>query len=190
MEEAMRKSTMMGAVLAAALTAAAGAALAQPMMGEGAMRGQGAGMDFSTFDLDGDGRVTAEEIEAYRAGRFAELDADGDGQVSRQEFMDFAAARATERAGTMFDRFDVDGDGLLSRDAVEARWGSHMDAARMIERLDADGDGAISEEEFTQMRQGWRQRMGERMEGRDGMRHRGDRDRPMMGHGFGRRNDG
>jgi Ca2+-binding EF-hand superfamily protein len=178
----MKRTTMIGAGLAALLATTAGVALAQGAqdgMMQG-MRGDGPMAMFEEFDADGNGSVTAAEIEAHRAARFAELDADGNGQVSRQEFMDHAAARAGERAGTMFDRLDADGDGTLSRDAIEARGGPGPDAARMIERFDADGDGAISETELAEVRD----RFMERREGRGGDRM--GRWAGREGHGMGR----
>ena len=193
----MKRTTMTGAALAALLAATGGVALAQSM-GEGMMRddgmmqgrglrGDGPMAGFAQFDIDGDGKVTVAEIEAFRASRFAELDADGDGQVSRQEFMDHAAAQAGERSGAMFDRLDVDGDGTLSRDAIEARRGSGPDAERLLQRFDADGDGAVTEEELAEARERWM----ERREGRsERMEHRDGRDGHMMG-GHGRwRHDG
>jgi uncharacterized membrane protein len=178
----MKRTTMIGAGLAALLATTAGVALAQGAqdgMMQG-MRGDGPMAMFGEFDTDGNGSVTAAEIEAHRAARFAELDADGNGQVSRQEFMDHAAARAGERAGTMFDRLDADGDGTLSRDAIEARRGPGPDAARMIERFDADGDGAVSAEEMADARDRWMDRRAGR--GGDRMDRWGGRD----GHGLGR----
>jgi Ca2+-binding EF-hand superfamily protein len=137
-------------------------------------RGQGPRMDFATMDANSDGSITIEDIEALRAQRFAALDADGNGSVSRQEFMDHAAGRAGDRAGTMFDRLDSDGDGVLSRDAIEARRGDGPDAGRMISRFDTDGDGAVSQEEFdaakTKMRDRAEMRK-DRMGGHDGKRH-------------------
>ena len=182
----MKRTTRIGAGRAALLATAGGVALAQGArdgMMQG-MRGEGPMAMFEEFDADGDGSVTAAEIEAHRVARFAELDADGNGQISRQEFMDHAAARAGERAGTMFDRLDADGDGTLSRDAIEARRGPGPDAARMIERFDADGDGAVSETELAEARG----RFMERREGRGGdrMERSGDRDGHGMGdHGMG-----
>ncbi len=43
----------------------------------------------------------------------------------------------------MFERFDTDGDGLVTRAEIEAT----RDAR--FEDLDADGDGSVTEEEFT-----------------------------------------
>lgn len=189
----MKRTTMIGAAVAALLVAAAGGTLAQTagqgmmdghdMMPGMGMRGEGPMMDFAQFDADGNGSITAAEIEAFRAARFAALDADGSGQVSRQEFMDHAAAQAGERAGTMFDRLDADGDGTLSRDAIEAARGSGPDADRMIGRFDADGDGAVSEEEMAEVRDRWIERREERGGGR--MERSGGRDGHMMG-GHGR----
>ena len=175
----MKRTTMIGAGLAALLVTAAGMALAQSGPGMmGGMRDGGPMAGFAQFDADGDGRVTVAEVEASRAARFAALDSDGNGQVSRQEYMDHAAAQAGERAGTMFDRLDADGDGTLSRDAIEARRGSGPDAARMIARFDADGDGAVTEAELAQARE----RFMERREGRGGERmgRHGDGDHRMM----------
>ena len=196
----MNRTTMMGAALAALVAVTGGVALAQSgegmMRGEGMMQGQGGTMErgprgdgpmaaFERFDADGDGRVTAAEVEAFRTARFAEFDADGDGQVSRQEFMDHAAARAGERAGGMFDRLDADGDGILSRDALEARRGSWPGGERMIERFDADGDGAVTQEEIAGFREEMRGRFSDRM----GRHERGER-RMMDGWRGGRHNDG
>jgi Ca2+-binding EF-hand superfamily protein len=183
----MKRTTMIGAALAALLATTAGVTLAQtaaetaPPAPEAAapaddMPGRGPMAMFAEMDANGDGSVTVEEVDAFRTARFAALDADGNGTVSRQEFMDQAAARAAERAGTMFDRLDADGDGTLTRDVIEARRGPGPDAEMLIERFDTDGDGAVSEEEIAVVQE----RMMERHEGR------GDR----MGHGGGRHGGG
>jgi multidrug efflux pump subunit AcrA (membrane-fusion protein) len=66
----------------------------QPGMGRGGQAGGGrGGFDpariFSTLDTDGDGVLSAEELQAIpadRRGRMTAADADGDGEVSREEF--------------------------------------------------------------------------------------------------------
>lgn len=102
--------------------------------------------EFSDIDANGDGEVTAAEIDAYRDGRFAEIDTNGDGQVDRAEFLAHASGRAEERAGRMFDRLDSDGDGALPRDLIAMRGGPG--AEQILRRMDADASGGISEAEF------------------------------------------
>ena len=126
---------------------------------------------FDRFDADGDGLVTAEEIEAARDARFAEIDADGDGSVSQEEFVAHAGARASDRAVRMFERLDADGDGMLSRDAIEAQ-GRRGPGERMISRLDSDGDGAVSAEEFEEGRDRMAERRGMHGDKHGGKGHR------------------
>lgn len=138
------------ALLIAALLA--GAASAQG--------GRGA-VDFSTLDVSGDGLLTVEDFETRQAERFAEMDANSDGSVDAEEFAAFAGAQAGERAAKMFERLDADGDGVVSRDALEARGGDRGPRLeRMINRFDADGDGALSEAEFDTARAEMRDRRG------------------------------
>ena len=133
-------------LIVSALVALNGVATVAMADGRGQMR---AGLDFETLDTNGDGSITASDLEAAGDARFAELDADGNGQVSEEEFVARSMALAAERAATMFERLDADGDGALSRDVLEARSGRGSGMAeRMIQRADADGDGAVSQEEF------------------------------------------
>lgn len=118
---------------------------------------------FADFDANGDGEVTAGEIDAFREGRFAEIDTNGDGQVDRDEFLAHATARAEERAAAMFDRLDSDGDGLLPRDLIALRAGPGAD--RILDRLDADDSGGISEAEFDRARERREARRDSRGEG-------------------------
>ena len=108
----------------------------------------GEGMTFETLDVDGSGEITIADIDALRTQRFAEADTNGDGSISEAEFVAKAQADAGERAALMFARLDADdGDGTLSRDAVESRMGRGI-SDRMISRADSDGSGGVSAEEF------------------------------------------
>ncbi len=152
----MKTKIMMTAVLAA-LVATAGAAQAQNHRER---------PDFATLDLDGNGALTLEELQAQGQARFASMDTNGDGAVSAEELIAAANSRAADRAATMIARMDENGDGLLQAEEMQARRGGDR-AARMFDRVDADSDGSISQAEFdTAM-----DRMGER-------------------HGKGMRNDG
>ncbi len=146
------KHTIYGACALVIVTSLAGAASAQDRRGA---------MDFSDLDVTGDGIVTEEDITARRAERFAEMDANSDGQVDAEEFAAFSSARAAERAATLFERLDADGDGLVSRDALEARGGGR-NIGRMIRRFDEDGDGGLNEAEFETAKARVLDRMGER----------------------------
>ncbi|MEM7445600.1 MAG: EF-hand domain-containing protein [Pseudomonadota bacterium] len=103
-------------------------------------------MIMERFDADGDGQITVEEVEAYRAARFEAADTNGDGVIDEAEFQAAAEARAmervAERAGEMFARIDEDGDGQLTQDDVSGREG------RLFEHADENGDGILTEDEL------------------------------------------
>ncbi|MEL7026781.1 MAG: EF-hand domain-containing protein [Pseudomonadota bacterium] len=146
----MKKWTY-GAVALVSVAVVSGAAFAQANRGS---------VEFSDLDASGDGILTVEDFEARQDARFAEMDANGDGSVDAAEFAAFAAAQASERAAERFDRLDADGDGLLSRDVLEARQSRGRGIERMIERFDTDGDGGLSEAEFDTAREEMRDRRG------------------------------
>ncbi|NAZ37203.1 EF-hand domain-containing protein [Rubellimicrobium sp. CFH 75288] len=101
------------------------------------------------YDLDGDGRITREEIEARKAERFAEADADGDGGLSPEELVALEDIIRDEirraRAAATIERFDDNGDGLLQFEEIEERTPR---LAPIFDRLDRDGDGGISQDEL------------------------------------------
>lgn len=120
--------------------------------------------DFATLDLNGDGALSMEELQAQGEARFAAVDTDGDGTLSAAELSAVANERAAERTAKMIERLDENGDGALQFEEMPARDGDR--AERMFERVDADEDGAISQEEFDTAKE-----------------RRGDRDGGRRGHG-------
>ncbi len=131
---------------------------------------------FATVDGDGDGLVSAAEFAAvdhrealggHRHGRrfhgrhghgdhdgerdtdgiFAAGDRDGDGALSKAEFDALPEAARMLRRQRIFERLDVDADGLLTLDELGAR------LAR-LEALDVNGDGQVSRDELPRRR--WR----------------------------------
>ena len=103
---------------------------------------------FVEMDLNGDGVVTRDELETAQDARFAEADADGSGTLTEAEFVAAAVERARARAAQAFARLDADGDGMLSRDAVEAQHRHGRGLDRIFERVDANGDDQVTTEEF------------------------------------------
>jgi len=94
---------------------------------------------FDAIDTNHDGRLSAEELRAWRRNArtqrktkgpskfdeyFARADADGDGALSRSE-----AAKGMPRIAGKFDRIDTNGDGKITRDELRA-WLSARRGAR------------------------------------------------------------
>ena len=111
---------------------------------------------FEELDVNGDGKLTQEELDARSAARFSERDTDGNGALSREELLARAQEGAERRVDRILKRLDANEDGALSpEELAQARRGG---GNRFFARVDADDDGAISKEEFEQMAQ----RRGER----------------------------
>ena len=134
------KLTLLAATLGA--TALAGAAYAFPG-GKGGMTPP----SFEEMDANGDGVVTADELEALGASQFAALDTDGNGVISAEELtammQERAAGRMAKGVERMIEKMDQDGDGALSADEMPG-----PDMSKMLGHVDSDGDGAISADEF------------------------------------------
>jgi Ca2+-binding EF-hand superfamily protein len=96
---------------------------------------------FKTFDADGNGEVTKDEIkarhEAFRDARKAVRDAADADKGKAREALQAAGPFMLPGAGRMFDRADTDKNGTLSEAEVLAS------AATIFERRDSNKDGAI-----------------------------------------------
>lgn len=140
---------------------------ATSVLAEGRMHPRPEPISFESLDTNGDGGITMEEMQAHRMDRFNEGDANGDGVLDRDEMLAGAMKRAEARVDGMIERFDKDGDGMIS--AEEMPQPPKDRAERMFNRVDANDDGAISEEEFAQMQERMKERHG------DGHMKRGDK---------------
>lgn len=175
-----RNLTLSAAALAAMLGATLSTTALADRGGPGPMgMGPEPMLDFAEVDTNSDGKITPEELDAYRAARTAALDADKDGKISAAEMQAQIEARMKTRAAGMAARMvemrDTDGDGLLS--AAELAEPPMPGMAGMIfDRADADKDGAVTQAELDAMRD----RMAERMQGRGHGRDHGE------GSGWGR----
>lgn len=93
----MKRQILMVALLSG-LVMAAGAASAEEHRGERP--------DFATLDLNGDGALSLEELQAQGDARFADADANGDGGLSAEELFAAAESRGADRAARMIERFE------------------------------------------------------------------------------------
>lgn len=152
--------------------------------GDGERGPRGAGMEkmFEQIDADKDGKITKDEMDAFRAARFAAVDTDSDGKLSQEELGAARDARRLERQQQMVERLDQNDDGLLSAEELAAA-GPKRGPEAMFDRLDADNDGALTLEEMQQARGGMRdggKRHSDGKRGEHGKRgHHGG-----QGHGF------
>lgn len=158
-----KRTTLTGlTVIAVALAGLSTAAVGQQRPGNGPMGPQGGAAFeriFAEIDADNDGRITKEEVEAWKAAQPKVEDTNGDGKISAEELaaprIAEATKRAQERAARMVAELDTDGDGLLSAAELaqrpmggpEGREGKGPDLTRIFDRLDADKDGAVTREE-------------------------------------------
>ncbi len=140
--------------------------------GAGAMDAEGPAHIVRLLDSDQDGRLSRDEL-AELSNKFDHFDQDGNGQLDAREITHiFGSSRGPQRIEAMrdaprrgspaqtrkkgdgpgkgrnpqavFDRFDADQDGFISKDEAPERMQQHFD------RIDQDGDGKASPDELKQ----------------------------------------
>jgi len=93
---------------------------------------------FETFDLNGDGSLTQEEIDTARAQQLSGADTDGDGALSIAEYETLWLEAMRERMVDAYQRHDADGDGSVTAEEFNARFDG------LVERMDRNDDGALN----------------------------------------------
>lgn len=114
------------------------------------------------YDADGDGKITQEEVDQWRAARLRAFDTDGDDRLSIEEYEQLWLDAMRERMVDMFQRHDDDGDGRVTVEEFGER------TKRMVMMRDRNDDGVLDAED-----------------GKRPMRGRGMGDGPMGGRGMG-----
>lgn len=133
-------------------------------------------LDFSTFDVDGDGFITASEVKQtlmHDSGTemtdaeidvmFRVADVDEDGVVNYDDFLKVRTRKYSPIIPTeaeirsSFEKFDVDGNGFITaselkqsmHDLVKGKNDAEIDA--MVRDADLDVDGQVSYDEYSKM---------------------------------------
>ena len=102
-----------------------------------------AGMRFDRLDADQSGDVTFEEFSAALQSRIGDADKDHDGKMTVGEIASEIERMRTERmAKRIVERFDTDGDGMLTSAEIESR------EKKMFALLDRNDDGKVVKDEM------------------------------------------
>lgn len=138
----MKHTGFIVAVVASSIALTAGAAMAQKPGGM-----HRAPISFEQTDQDGNGEISKEEFAARHKARFDEADANSDGSLDREEMLLQGQKRIEERVDALIERFDENGDGVLSQDEMPKPRDSKR-ADKFFDRIDKDENGSISKAEY------------------------------------------
>ena len=92
----------------------------------------------SEADANGDRELTQDEVDQFIAGQLTRADADTDGAVSLDEFQVIYLERTRPLMVDAFQALDEDGDGTVTSGELSDRFGT------VVERMDRNGDGVLS----------------------------------------------
>ncbi|GKV38630.1 hypothetical protein SLEP1_g55523 [Rubroshorea leprosula] len=127
---------------------------------------------FKTYDKNGDGKISFDELKEIHAAlgwnqsaeevrkAMAEMDKDGDGFIDQEEFIAFnkeSSSNENQELKQAFDMYDLDGDGVITANELHSvlrKLGGKCtlsDCKKMISQVDKNGDGKVNFEEFKKM---------------------------------------
>lgn len=92
-------------------------------------------------DANGDGAVTQDEIDTFRASLVEDADVSGDGNLSLDEFQAIHMELMRERMVDMFQRLDADGDGAVTQAEMDDHFGN------IVARMDRNDDGQLDRDD-------------------------------------------
>ena len=100
-------------------------------------------MRFDRLDSDQSGDITFEEFSAALKSRIGDADKDHDGKMTVAEIASEIERMRTERmARRIVERFDIDGDGMLTAAEIDSR------QKKMFALLDRNDDGKVVKDEM------------------------------------------
>lgn len=130
------------------------AALAIPsavVMAKGGFYHHGDSAGFlNKFDTNADGVLTIDEMPDHRAKKFGHMDMDGDGAVTRDEIDAARIKGRRHKTARMMKHLDLDGDGEITQAEFTAR------ALMMFEKADKNGNGVVTADEARKLGRGFK----------------------------------
>lgn len=81
---------------------------------------------FKQIDTDGDGKISKKEMDNFRSTKINTADLNKDGALSLAEFEPVYHELTRTRMVRTFQSLDTDGDGLISKEEMDARFDMMM----------------------------------------------------------------
>ncbi len=100
----------------------------------------------SKYDLNGDTKITQDEVSHKRQAIFSYMDANGDGQISFKEYTTIDSLKRQTILKARFNKLDRDLDGEVTQAEYQSYSGQ-------FNAIDSDGDGTLTSSELNKTRE-------------------------------------